>query len=30
MQALGKMIGESKRQFTQTDTKLTGSLKGKK
>jgi hypothetical protein len=30
MQALGKMIGESKKQFTQTDTKLTGSLKGQK
>lgn len=30
MQALGKMIGESKKQFTQTDTKLAGSLKGKK
>jgi hypothetical protein len=30
MQALGKMITESKKQFTQTDTKLTHSLTGKK
>jgi hypothetical protein len=30
MQALGKMITEAKKQFTQTDTKLTHSLTGKK
>jgi predicted methyltransferase MtxX (methanogen marker protein 4) len=30
MQALGKMISESKQQFTKTDTKLAASLTAKK
>lgn len=30
MQALGKMINEATKQFTQTDTKLTHSLTGEK
>jgi uncharacterized protein YukE len=30
MQALGKMISESRQQFTKTDTKLAKSLTGKK